>query len=42
MNFGTYTLMVHLTDKRAASQVSIKPYTITMWGIDNRQTYEIA
>lgn len=42
MNFGTYTLMVHLTDEQAASQVSITPRTITMWGIDNRQTYEIA
>lgn len=42
MNFGTYTMDVVLLDEQADSQVSITPRTTTMWGIDNRQTYEIA
>ena len=42
MNFGTYTMNVKLLDEQAAAQVSISPRTTTMWGIDNRQTYEIA
>lgn len=42
MNFGTYTMNVKLLDEQAAAQVSITPRTTTMWGIDNRQTYEIA
>ena len=42
MNFGTYTMNVKLLDEQAATQVSITPRTTTMWGIDNRQTYEIA
>lgn len=42
MNFGTYTMNVVLLDEQAAAQVSIAPRTTTMWGIDNRQTYEIA
>ena len=42
MNFGTYTMNVKLLDEQATAQVSITPRTTTMWGIDNRQTYEIA
>ena len=42
MYFGTYTMNVKLLDEQAAAQVSISPRTTTMWGIDNRQTYEIA
>ena len=42
MNFGTYTMNVKFLDEQAAAQVSISPRTTTMWGIDNRQTYEIA
>ena len=42
MNFGTYTMDVELLDEQANSQVTITPRTTTMWGIDNRQTYQIA
>lgn len=40
--FGEHTLMLTLLDEGAASRVSIEPINVTMWGIDMRQTYEIA
>lgn len=34
--------MLTLLDEDAASRVAIEPINVTMWGIDMRQTYEIA
>lgn len=42
MQFGTYTIDVSLQDDSADQNIESKPFTVTMWGIDSRQTYEIS